>query len=207
MTDAENFVLAGFVAGFRWVPPAKKWATGLPRAIPTVSDCLTDFLPAGPDIEAWQRPLFEPWQRSFADAAAAAGHAPPSPGTAHVLSMSVTAAQGTVLTALIEGWLGDLPHPIRLNLTRPAAAPPGAVLGFEVLGFDTGRFHSWLCHRHDTTAYDELGIRPGKSGMLTTFSDAEHVVDLLSTDQDDTTWFPALIAEHDIDRGAVETST
>ncbi|GAA2557012.1 hypothetical protein GCM10010435_29680 [Winogradskya consettensis] len=202
MTDPETFVLAGFVAGPRWVPPVADWTAGLPRAIATVSDCLTDFLPTGPEFEEWQQPLFEPWQLSLRHATDAVRRVP---HPAHVLSMSVAPAQVTELTALMEQWIDDLPHPVRLHLAQPAPTPPGIVLGFEVLGFDVGRFHSWLCH--GTEGYDERGIRPGKAGLLTTLHDAQQVVELLSTDQDDTTWFPALITEHDTDRGAVETST
>jgi hypothetical protein len=201
MTDAEDFAVAGIVAGLSWVPPVAEWTAGLPRAVTTVSDCLTDFLPAGPEFEAWQQPLFEPWQLSLRHAAGAVQRAP---RTAHVLSVSVAPAQVTELTALMQEWIGDVPHPVRLHLAEPAPTPPGTVLGFEVLGFDVGRFHSWLCH--GTGGYQEHGIRPGQAGLLTTLHDAQQVAGLLSSDQDDTTWFPALITEHGTDRGAVETS-
>jgi hypothetical protein len=65
VTGTETYVLAGFVAGFRWRPARPGLATDLPPAVPTVSDCLADFLPADQDIEPWQQPLFEPWHRAF----------------------------------------------------------------------------------------------------------------------------------------------
>jgi hypothetical protein len=46
VTDAESCVLAGFVAGFCWTPGREGWTADLPSAVPTVSDCLADFLPA-----------------------------------------------------------------------------------------------------------------------------------------------------------------
>jgi hypothetical protein len=206
VTDTETYVLAGFVAGPRWMPAEKDCTTDLPRVVPTVSDCLADFLPAEQGIEAWQQPLFEPWHRFLEHAANAVRHAPPNPHTAHVLSMSVPATTATELATMIEKWIGDLPHPIRLNLAQPTAAPPGTIHGFEVLGFDTGRFHSWLCYRLDTQALDKLGIRPGNGGLLTTLNDALRVADMANSNHgtpdgtpEEVTWFPSLITEHDLD--------
>ncbi|MFC8301610.1 hypothetical protein [Micromonospora orduensis] len=206
MTDVGSYVLAGFVAGFRWMPAREGWTADLPHAVPTVSDCLADFLPADQDIEPWQQPLFAPWHRSLRQAATAVRHAPSGPRTAHVLSMSVPTTEATGLTTVVEEWIGDLPHPIRMNLTHPSAAPPGAIHGFEVLGFIDGRFHSWLCYRLDTQALAKLGIRPGDAALLTTLDDAQRVADMANDNRGthdgtplDTTWFPALITEHDID--------
>lgn len=206
MTCTETYVLAGFVAGFRWMPPGQDWATDLPRLVPTVSDCLADFLSTDQDFEPWQQPLFEPWHRSLEHAATAVRQAPPNSHTAHVLSMSVAATWVTELATMIEKWIDDLPHPIRMNLAQPTAAPPGTIHGFEVLGFEAGRLHSWLCYRLDTQALDKLKIRPGNAGLLTTFSDALRVADLANSNRgthdgtpEEVTWFPSLITEHDID--------
>ncbi len=118
--------------------------------------------------------------------------------------MSVARTEATELTAMIEKWIGDLPHPIRMNLAQPAAAPPGTIHGFEVLGFTAGRFHSWLCYRLDTQALDKLGIRPGNAGLLTTLNDAQQVADMANSNHgahdgtpEEVTWFPSLITEHD----------
>jgi len=125
VAGTETYVHAGFVAGFRWTPAEQDWTTDLPRVVPTVSDCLADFLPADQDIEPWQQPLFEPWHRSFEHAANAVRHAPPNPHIARVLSMSVPATGAAELATMIETWIGDLPHPIRINLAHPTAAPAG----------------------------------------------------------------------------------
>ncbi|MFG3556639.1 hypothetical protein ACGGAQ_19880 [Micromonospora sp. NPDC047557] len=206
MTGAESYVLAGFVAGFRWMPGRKDWSADLPRAVPTVSDCLADFLPADQDIEPWQQPLFAPWHRSLRQAANAVRHAPPDPRTVHVLSMSVPTTAVAELMTVLEEWIDDLPHPIRMNLTQPTAAPLGTTHGFEVLGFIGGRFHSWLCYRLDTQALAKLGIRPGSAALLTTLDDAQRVADMANNNRGahdgtplDIIWFPALITEHDVD--------
>ncbi|GLZ02304.1 hypothetical protein [Actinoplanes sp. NBRC 103695] len=206
MTDAETYVLAGFAAGSRWMPTGRDRAGSLPRAVATVSECLAEFLPVGRDTEPWLQPMFAPWYRTLKHAADAVRHAPPNPTTAHVLSMSLPATSAITLAAMIEKWIGDLPHPIQINLAQPAAAPPGTVHGFEVLGFEAGRFHSWLCYRLDVQALDSLGIRTGNAGLLTTLDDALLVVDMATnyrgTDDgtpEDVTWFVSLITEHDID--------
>ncbi|MET8282052.1 hypothetical protein [Micromonospora sp. NPDC005174] len=206
MTDAENCVLAGFVAGFCWTPGREGWTADLPSAVPTVSDCLADFLPADQDIEPWQQSLFAPWHRTLRQAANAVRHAPADPRTVHVLSMSVPTAVVAELMTVIEEWIDDLPHPVRMNLVHPTAVPPGTTRGFEVLGFIDGRFHSWLCYRLDTQASTKLGIRPGSAALLTTLDDAQRVADMVNDNRGnhdgtplDVTWFPALITEHDAD--------
>ncbi|MGX6606469.1 hypothetical protein ACWKSP_30730 [Micromonosporaceae bacterium Da 78-11] len=203
-----TYVLAGFVAVYRWMPAGPAWTVDLPHAVPTVSDCLAEFLPADREIEPWQQPLFQPWHRRVEHAADVARHAPMNPHTAHVLSMSVPAPGAAEPATMMEAWIGDLPHPIRRNLARPTAAPPGTVHGFEVLGFDTGRFHGWLCYRLDTQAADRLGIPPGQAGLLTTLDDARRVADMANRNHgghdstpEDVTWFPALITEYEIVAG------
>ncbi|MFI5836233.1 hypothetical protein ACIA5A_21415 [Micromonospora sp. NPDC051300] len=208
MTHAERYTLAGFVAGFRWTSGAPSRPSDPPRGVPTVSDCLADLLPADQDVEPWQQPLFQPWHRSLRQAADAVRHAPADARVAHVLSMSVAATEAAELATEMEGWIGDLAHPVRTNLARPAAAPPGTIHGFEVLGFDTGRFHSWRCYGLDEQALDRLDIRPGNAGLLTTLDDARRVTDMANNDRGsrhgtplDVTWFAALIAEHPPDLG------
>ncbi|MEV6598775.1 hypothetical protein AB0M36_18225 [Actinoplanes sp. NPDC051346] len=202
MTTTETFALAGFVAGLRWKPPEQAWTRNMPRVVSTVSDCLAELLPADQDrlIESWQQSLHAPWHRSLEHAISAVRHAPPGSDAVHVWSMSVPTAGVVELRTLLEEWIGDLPHPIRVNLSQPTAAPPGTVEGFEVLGFDLGRIHTWLCYGLHEEGRERLGIRPGEGGLLTTLHDAERVADLANSNvgtPEDITWFPALITEHD----------
>jgi hypothetical protein len=44
VTSDENYVLAGYVTGYHWKPPAQNWTKHLPAVVVSVSDCLTDFL-------------------------------------------------------------------------------------------------------------------------------------------------------------------
>lgn len=91
----------------------------------SVSACLVDLVPAEPDWDDW-----------FPDATAAArtGHA--------VYEIGFPAPDVPVL--LEEDFAGGLPD--RLARAEPLRhADDGRLLGFEPLGFDGGRCHSWSC--------------------------------------------------------------
>ncbi|GAA1638119.1 hypothetical protein [Actinoplanes couchii] len=176
-----TYVTAGFVTGPRWVPPEKYGSRGrLPAEVATVSECLVDFV--SPVRDWWLEPWFE-----------SVGEAREHPG--HILSMSVPADQAAALTELMTGWIGDRPHPMIGNLARGAPAPDGSELGFEVLGFEAGRFHTWLCY----SLLDETDVQPNGNGLIGTLAEAQGVADLISEEgfgPEEVTWFPARIAEH-----------
>lgn len=60
--------------------------------------------------------------------------------------------------------------------------PGGEALGWEVLGFDHGGFHSWFCNRLEVEVEAELGIRPGALGLIARGSDALAVADYAAGD-------------------------
>lgn len=180
-----TYVVAGFVAGPRWVPPGEyaPKGNGLPGEVATVSECLVDFAPPGRD---W---WLEPW---FETAGEARAHSP------RPLSMSVPLDQAGALEELVVGWLGDLPSPLPVNLRRRAGPPGGRVLGFEVLGFEHGRFHTWLCYSYLERAAG-LGIHPNEHGLIGGLADATRLTGTINTDgstPEEVTWFPAMIGEH-----------
>ncbi|GIG00752.1 hypothetical protein [Catellatospora citrea] len=198
MTSDETYVLAGYVAGYRWKPPAQDWTKHLPVAVVTVSECLTDFLPEDQDT------LTAPWHATLQDAVNASHQASAGAGDAQVLAVSIPAAAVLDLAAMIEKWIGVYPHPILSNLTQPHS-PDGTVQGFEVLGFETGRFHSWLCYDLLGEAFDKLGVRTNDHGLLDTLAQARQVADSANSSRgtpqgtpEEVTWFPALITEHDL---------
>lgn len=197
MTSEETYVLAAFVAAFQWTPPAQDWTKHLAATIVTVGECLTNFLPDDQDA------LTEPWHCSLQDAIDAARHAPSAPETAHVLAMSVPTSGVPGLATTIDQWIGDYPHPIRLNLTRGVPAPTGKIQGFEVLGFEAGRFHTWLCYGLHDQARDKLNIHANNRGLLVTLAEAQQVTEMANTNRgthdgtpEDVTWFPALITKY-----------
>lgn len=135
VTSTEKYVLAGFVVGWPWRPPLDDRL--LPAAVMTVSECLSDFLP--PD----QDPLTAPWHVSLSSAAAAARQ--PESDAVQILAAHVPAVDRDAVLALFHRRMPDRAHPVPLNLTA-MAAPTGEPRGFEVVGFEAGRFHSWLCY-------------------------------------------------------------
>ncbi|MEU4619463.1 hypothetical protein AB0G04_05725 [Actinoplanes sp. NPDC023801] len=184
-----SFVVAAFVAAHRWVPPAQEWTDGLPSEVVTVSDCLADFEPGVLD------PLTAPWHAAVDDARRAAG----GRVGVHALSMCVPSDLVETVEEAVREWFGDHPYPIIENLGRRSAPPAGREIGFEVLGFDSGRFHSWHCY-----GLRDRGIRLGGYGQLTGLAEARLVSETANRDRgtpggtpEDVTWFPVRIAEHD----------
>jgi hypothetical protein len=218
MSGDAVYVVAGFVAAHRWLPPASFRSQGLPPEVVSVSECVTHFHPH--DQEPMSAP---PWHLTLDEALDAAGDdagcvvEPPATtgigrlrnrvtkrrpetvaieGTVHTLSMSAPATDADDLIALMPRHFGGHPHLIMANLALGAAAPAGRVLEFEVLGFDEGRFHTWFCRYMHTGAAERLGIVPNEHGLIGTLAEARAVSD---GERDDETalWFPALIMQHD----------
>lgn len=69
----------------------------------------------------------------------------------------------------------------------------GTLIGFEVLGYEWGGFHSWLCHSLETEIEQALGIRPGLDGLLPDLPAARSVADYtnaLGDEVDPVLWLP-----------------
>jgi hypothetical protein len=83
-----------------------------------------------------------------------------------------------------------------VNENRPLASG-GARLGFEPLGFDATKFHSWLCHYAPDGAYKQFGIRPNQFGLIEDLDNAVRVRDwLLQTGAEPAIWEPSLLLEY-----------
>ncbi|XVU28758.1 hypothetical protein ACQPZJ_17385 [Actinoplanes sp. CA-054009] len=182
------YVLAAYVAGSPWSPPAQPWTEDLPPEVVTVSDCLTELLPFGDD------PLITPWHLTLADASSTARSSP----AAQVLAVSVPAADADALAGMVEDWIGDYPHPLPVNLARRIPAPAGRPLGFEVLGFDAGRFHSWLCYGlRDQATSAQTGLLTSPAAAKRVAESANRARGTADGTPEDITWFPARITQHD----------
>jgi len=74
----------------------------------------------------------------------------------------------------------------------------GEVLGYEPLGFEATKFHSWLCHNAPADVYDQFGIRPNSFGFIDSFDDAVRVTrNLKETGAETAIWEPWLIVQYD----------
>jgi hypothetical protein len=76
----------------------------------------------------------------------------------------------------------------------------GNVLGYEPLGFDATRFHSWLCHNAPVDAYDRFGIRPNSAGLIDSFADVVRITEhLKATGAELAIWEPWLVVQYGSD--------
>jgi preprotein translocase subunit SecA len=73
----------------------------------------------------------------------------------------------------------------------------GNALGFEPLGFEATKFHSWLCHNAPDEAYKRFGIRPNRLGLIDDLYQARQVNEfLLQTGAEPAIWEPWLLLEY-----------
>jgi hypothetical protein len=93
------------------------------------------------------------------------------------LAMSVPASGSADLLARMKQSIGGYPHPILTNLAMGVAPPVGQVLGFEVLGFDQGQLHTWLCYGLHKDAAEDLGVFPHERGLVSTLAEARLIAD------------------------------
>lgn len=83
-----------------------------------------------------------------------------------------------------------------VNERRPPAEG-GNPVGFEPLGFEATKFHSWLCHDAPDEAYKRFGIRPNHLGLIDRLEDAKQVNDyLLQTGAEPAIWEPWLVLDY-----------
>jgi hypothetical protein len=83
-----------------------------------------------------------------------------------------------------------------VNERRPPA-PDGNEIGFEPVGFEATKFHSWLCNITPEEIYENSGIRPNRLGLIETFDQARTVNDyLLRTGAEPAIWEPWLLIDY-----------
>ena len=51
------------------------------------------------------------------------------------------------------------------------------LLGYEVLGFEMGSFHSFICNSLENDFFEKLGIRFNNRGLISTYSEASKAAD------------------------------
>ena len=51
--------------------------------------------------------------------------------------------------------------------------PGGIELGWEILCYDFGGFHSWLCNGLEVAVFERLGIRPAPNGFIASAEEAQ----------------------------------
>jgi hypothetical protein len=84
----------------------------------------------------------------------------------------------------------------RLELQTPLDAK-GKPLGFEPLGFEATKFHSWLCHNAAPEAFETFGVRPNSLGFIDSLDDALRINQhLKSSGAEPGIWEPWLVVRY-----------
>jgi hypothetical protein len=144
---------------------------------------------------------WDDWFASPAEAEAARAQA----GQPGLPVIAVGFARADVPGLLAEmadgGWdtaAGSLPE--RLARQEPFPHAGGQRLGFELVGFDTGRWHTWVCLGGLVAdVYQGTGVRPGKWGLIQEEQDARRAAQWLTDsglgDPKVFLWAAALLAD------------
>ncbi|WP_405021305.1 hypothetical protein OHV05_34760 [Kitasatospora sp. NBC_00070] len=183
------------LAGYFVAVPEPLNGSGLPRAagLTTASGCLADRLP---EDGCW-----------FGTASEALEACLPVqvPATARLYALLVPADH-------VGGFVADMvaagtDEPVLLaHLDRRAGRPArevaegGRELGWEVLGYDIGMLHSWLCNNLYEDGVRELGVATDDDRGLLPDREAAVRVAAWANARGDTkpvTWFPAALVEWD----------
>ncbi|MFJ8045155.1 hypothetical protein ACIRBX_32095 [Kitasatospora sp. NPDC096147] len=169
------------VGGYLVIRPEKLTGSGLPasEALVSASSCLIDHLP---EDDHW-----------FADPVDARPHL--TAPRAQLVALLVTPGRAARLAAEIRA--SGAYEPVLLPALE-APRPPaegGTVLGWEVVGYDLGALHTWLCRDLHRDAVAELGVRTGSEGLLTSPADAERVAAwaVARGDTEPVEWFAAAL--------------
>lgn len=92
-------------------------------------------------------------------------------------------------------------HGVRVALRRGEAPDPcGRALGFDILGWDCGTFHSYVCNGLENDFASKLGVRPNQHGFVDRLDDARRCADfcnLETTGAEPGPWLPWLTLVYD----------
>ena len=81
--------------------------------------------------------------------------------------------------------------------------PSGHIIGYEVLGWEVDGFHSWFCSLSKRDVSRELGIYPGRNGLLESYEDAVRIASAAEQPHDaapfnTVLWHPWAIVDYPI---------
>ncbi|WP_354637109.1 hypothetical protein [Kitasatospora camelliae] len=183
------------LAGYFLAIPEPIKGSGMPRTarLTTASDCLIDRLPEDGC-----------WFGTASEALAACSSLQvPVGARLYALTVPSDHVGGFVADILTAG----TDEPVLLaHLASPARRPvrevaeDGRELGWEVLGYDHGLLHSWLCNDLYEDGLLELGVGTDERGLLPGREAAVRVAAWANArgDTKPVTWFPGALIEWDI---------
>ncbi|MFJ8039327.1 hypothetical protein ACIRBX_02280 [Kitasatospora sp. NPDC096147] len=186
--EPDGLLLAGYFVAV----PASSNGSAVPRrpGLTTASDCRAERLPED--------------GRWFASApeALAACRLLPVPEGARLYALLVPSGHADGLTADIRADGTD--EPVLLgNLGRHCRVPAGELaeggreIGWEVLSYDLGQVHTWLCNDLQQDGARELGVTTDPDRVLLPDREAAALVAAWANARGDTpgTWYPAALIE------------
>ncbi|PJN29179.1 hypothetical protein [Kitasatospora sp. CB02891] len=182
------------LAGWFVAVPERVTGGNLPptERLTTASACLIDQLP---EDDSWF---------ATAEEARAACALLPIPAAARLYALLIPADHTAGFVADIR--TSGMHEPALLscldeNRSEPALQPTegGTELGWEVIGYDMGWVHTWLCNDLYSDAVRELGVRTDDRGLLPDRHPAERLAAWANARNDTkpVTWVPARLVEWD----------
>ena len=91
-------------------------------------------------------------------------------------------------------------HGIEKNIiNRCQMGSNGSVLGFEILGYDMGTFHSYICNSLEEDYDKEFGFRLNSSGFISTIDEAKKLAEYTNQDTvgaEPVLWLPWVIVKY-----------
>ncbi|MEU5847494.1 hypothetical protein [Saccharopolyspora shandongensis] len=167
-----DYALAGYRVASR--ATRQDWQDeGLPSAdLVSASGCVVDLLAADP----------HGWDDWFGDSESAErARIQANRAGLHVLGVGIASRDIPALSADMAegGWeaAGGLPE----RLARREPVPAGRLLGFGLVGYDCGIWHTWTCLGGLVRDVGHAtGVRPGRWGLIQDEQDARRAADWLT---------------------------
>lgn len=86
----------------------------------------------------------------------------------------------------------NLSQSLRINME-------GIVLGYEILGFEYGGFHSYICNGLEDYYYDKYNLKLNDNGLISTLDEAEILADYTNREiegAEPVLWLPWVLLEY-----------
>ncbi|WP_105620039.1 hypothetical protein [Vallitalea okinawensis] len=77
------------------------------------------------------------------------------------------------------------------------------IIGYDVLGYDWGYFHSYLCNGLEEDIYERLGIKPKHNGLYSTYDEVVKIINLIDNEivePEPALWQPWIVCEYELDK-------
>ncbi|WP_194235874.1 hypothetical protein [Streptomyces sp. CB01881] len=197
--NAAKPLLAGYFVAIPELITGPGAIPGAARLI-TASDCLIDRLPQdGCWFDTAQEALAACTSlQGLEDARLYALLVPADHAARFVADIHAAATYEPVLLTHLDSQVGEKDgHGDRTPV--PKVAEGGREIGWEVLGYDCGLLHTWLCNDLHQDAVLTFGVTTDARGLLPSRDAAERVAAWANTlgDIKPVTWFPAALIEWD----------